>query len=500
MTSRLCSTLITTAVLISAMGCSSGGGSGSSGGGNPTPNPVPTISSISPTNANAGGADFTITVNGGSFVSTSTVNWNGNSRTTTEVSDAQLTASITAADIAAAGRAQVTVVNPSPGGGTSNSLNFTINGAGGSAVPGFIYVANSIGVGKTMGNISVFSVDPDTGSLTPVAGSPFQGGPQPAAVAVDPSSKFLYEASNIDNLTPAPVISAFTIDPSNGALTPVAGSPFTGGLMPVSLAVDSTGKFLYTADSGGDGNNNSISEFSIDASTGALTPISLAPCLETSNQGGTASAVAADPIAGFLFAAEVLGTVCSYSIDAEGMLQQVAGSPFSLGTNPVTEPRAIAVDPLGKFVYTANGLSNNISALSITPGVGTLTPVPGSPFTPGPSANPFALAMDPLGRFLYVDNIDVNIFGYRIDPSTGALSMLSGPPVIVPIALTPPVVDPSGKFLYFVSQNPSGQGMALSGFAIDAATGALTTIAGSPFPLPSGGGTPVVLTVTRKVE
>jgi hypothetical protein len=43
------------------------------------------------------------------------------------VSKTQVKAAITAADIANPGTAQVTVVNPSPGGGTSNALTFTIN-------------------------------------------------------------------------------------------------------------------------------------------------------------------------------------------------------------------------------------------------------------------------------------------------------------------------------------------------------------------------------------
>ena len=55
--------------------------------------------------------------------------WNGAARTTTFVNSTQLTAAIPASDIAVAGSAQVTVVNPAPGGGTSNALTFTINTA-----------------------------------------------------------------------------------------------------------------------------------------------------------------------------------------------------------------------------------------------------------------------------------------------------------------------------------------------------------------------------------
>jgi hypothetical protein len=90
-------------------------------------NRVPTTTSISPSSTIAGSAQFTLTVNGTNVVSTSTVNWNGSPLTTTFVSSTQLTAIVPAANVAAVGTASVTVVNPSPGGGTSNAQTFTIN-------------------------------------------------------------------------------------------------------------------------------------------------------------------------------------------------------------------------------------------------------------------------------------------------------------------------------------------------------------------------------------
>ena len=93
---------------------------------NPPNNPVPTTTGLSPASAVAGGSDFTLTVTGTNFITGSVVRWNGAARATTYVSPAQLTATIVAADIAAAGTAQVTVVNPAPGGGTSNPQTLTI--------------------------------------------------------------------------------------------------------------------------------------------------------------------------------------------------------------------------------------------------------------------------------------------------------------------------------------------------------------------------------------
>jgi hypothetical protein len=92
----------------------------------PSGNPVPTVTSLVPASATVGGAAFSLTVNGTNFINGSVVRWGGSDRTTTYVSGAQLTASITAADIATTGLVAVTVFNPAPDGGTSNSLDFTI--------------------------------------------------------------------------------------------------------------------------------------------------------------------------------------------------------------------------------------------------------------------------------------------------------------------------------------------------------------------------------------
>jgi hypothetical protein len=93
---------------------------------NTQPNPVPTLTSVSPTSRAQGSGAFTLTVNGTNFASTAVVRWNGANRATTFVSPTQLTANIPATDITTAGTAAVTVFNPAPGGGTSNSTNFTI--------------------------------------------------------------------------------------------------------------------------------------------------------------------------------------------------------------------------------------------------------------------------------------------------------------------------------------------------------------------------------------
>lgn len=88
--------------------------------------PVPILNSISPSSGSAGGSGFVLTASGSNFVSTSVVQWNGASRTTTYVNSGTLQASIGAADIATPTTARITVYTPPPGGGTSGGIDLTV--------------------------------------------------------------------------------------------------------------------------------------------------------------------------------------------------------------------------------------------------------------------------------------------------------------------------------------------------------------------------------------
>jgi VCBS repeat protein/HYDIN/CFA65/VesB family protein/IPT/TIG domain-containing protein len=90
-------------------------------------NPVPLINQpLRPSAVSPGSSGFTLTVTGANFVSGATVNWNGSPRTTAFVSWEKLTASITAADVAHAGTAVITVTNPGPSA-PSNFVYFPIH-------------------------------------------------------------------------------------------------------------------------------------------------------------------------------------------------------------------------------------------------------------------------------------------------------------------------------------------------------------------------------------
>ena len=84
-------------------------------------NPVPMIyQPLLPTTVRPGTPGVTLTVNGSGFTTGSVVYWNGTPRVTTYISRTQISAAITAADLAAPSTGWVSVVNPSPGGGQSN--------------------------------------------------------------------------------------------------------------------------------------------------------------------------------------------------------------------------------------------------------------------------------------------------------------------------------------------------------------------------------------------
>src|SRR5262249_31639026 len=102
-----------------------------------TPNgpvPTPTISSIVPQSIRAGKGATSITINGANFLSgqssRSVVQWNGQDRPTSFISNNQLVAFLTAADTALPATNLVRVVNPAGLGGTSATVPFVVVPAG----------------------------------------------------------------------------------------------------------------------------------------------------------------------------------------------------------------------------------------------------------------------------------------------------------------------------------------------------------------------------------
>jgi hypothetical protein len=107
----------------------------------PGENPLPTITQLSPafiTAQSLTGTSLTITLIGANFVPDSQVQWNGANRPTTYVSATELQVEVSAAELSVAGSTDVTVVNPAPGGGVSNTVAFKIGAVGDNPIPALI--------------------------------------------------------------------------------------------------------------------------------------------------------------------------------------------------------------------------------------------------------------------------------------------------------------------------------------------------------------------------
>jgi DNA-binding beta-propeller fold protein YncE len=79
---------------------------------------------------------------------------------------------------------------------------------------------------------------------------------------LDPAGKFAYVA-NFTGLGAGGSVSMYTIDATTGVLTPTG--TIATELSPTSIAVHPSGKFAYVTNSG----SNSVSMYSIDTATGS---------------------------------------------------------------------------------------------------------------------------------------------------------------------------------------------------------------------------------------
>ncbi len=446
--------------------------SGTSAAISVSPIPAATVTSMSPTAALAGDLGFTLTVNGSIFVPGSVVRWNGADRSTVFVNSSQITAQISAADIATVGTAAVTVFNPPPGGGSSNTLTFTITTCA-VLVPQaiavdptgkFAYVAGNGCSQAVVGYVSMYAINPTTGTLTSI-GQPVRSHDEGAQfLSVDPFGKFAYVANGGAGDTGGSV-SMYTINATTGALTLIGtvngrciNSPSC--IAPFGVAVDPSGKFAYVANEGGFAPTD-VSMFTINATTGALTDIGPIAA------GGRAISVAVDPTGKFAYVATQsvpasAGNVSMYTINA------TTGALSSIGTIAAgTDPGSVTVDPSAKFAYVTNYSSNDVSMYTINGTTGALTSIGTSAAGTGPTS----VAVDPSGKFAYVTNSGSNdVSMYTINGTTGALTSVGT--TAAGTSPTSVAVDPNGKFAYVTNSGSNSVSM----YSIDGATGALTLI------------------------
>lgn len=302
----------------------------------------------------------------------------------------------------------ITALNPVNAAVGSSPVSVVIQPAG-----DFAYISNFAG-----NNVTLLSVNRGNGQLSvpvntntippPTPPNIFNTGTGPISIAISPTSPFLFVA-NQGSVN----ISAFTIDPTNGNLGAIKGSPFVSGITPSSMAISPKGNLLYVA----------------DATVGAINVL---------------------------------------TIGSDGVLS----SP-SLVASGVITPAFILVEPKGKFLYAADAGHNLVWGFSIG-GNGSLTAINGSPFAAGVGTS--ALATDPQGALLFAANKGSNsVSAYVIDANTGALGPVSGSPFATP-GQGPGFVAASSNFVYVADQTTND----IAVYAIGN-NGTLTPVAGSPF-------------------
>ena len=121
--------------------------------------------------------------------------------------------------------------------------------------------------------VSMFTVDSCTGQFTATSPASVATGysyPQGRAeqMVADPLGRFAYVANLGSNASDLSTISMYTINASTGVLTPTTPATVPTGWFPQGIAIDPLGRFVYTVNT----DDSSVSMFTINQTTGVLTP------------------------------------------------------------------------------------------------------------------------------------------------------------------------------------------------------------------------------------
>jgi len=340
----------------------------------------------------------------------------------------------------------------------------------------FLYTNNDVLSANTISGFSVSA----SGALTSLAGSPFStggggtgGGAMGASRITVVGEKFLY-ASNGGTHS----VAAFSIDPNSGALTAVAGSPFSTGMGfgDISLAASADGQYLFA----GTAANTSVITFSI-GTDGSLTEVSSLNVLEP--PAGMKVSADGNYLAVSLPNWGIFGSVAMFGIGSDGSLTMINGAPFP-SPGPVGSLSDVDIDCGSSqvFVGTNTGAVATVDVFSIGTG-GMLSQIAGSPFSAGPATNSTVAILSPNDQFLFASDQGssaVTVFSV----SAGALSAVSGSPFTAGGGGTPAgmATDQGGTLLY-VAGSPS----LIHVFSIGT-NGRLTEVSGSPFSTGQTGG------------
>jgi 6-phosphogluconolactonase (cycloisomerase 2 family) len=330
---------------------------------------------------------------------------------------------------------------------------------------------------ETSNELWEYGVVSGTGNLT---NFPTQGvtGNQPNVVAVTPNNRFMYVGNATGNII------AYLVN-YDGTLSPV-GPPFAtaGGIR--GLAIDSTGQYLYAANSTG----NRIVMFRINQTSGALD---FANPVNTDLGAGSGPRGLVADAAGHLYAALAgAGTVAAFRVESNGAL--TALGQVAAGNTP--DRLALAN---GTYLYATNYYGQSISIFNVQ-GSGALA-LNATPTVATPDVRPYCVAVDNTGKYLIVTLNTIttanNVVVYQIT-NTGGLTLLSQNPSggNLPSGVA---TDPSNRYLYVAN---SGSG-TVTKFNLNS-NGALTDAAtfatgGTPQflvskPAPSAPGVPAAST------
>jgi 6-phosphogluconolactonase (cycloisomerase 2 family) len=145
-----------------------------------------------------------------------------------------------------------------------------------------------------------------------------------------------------------------------------------------------------------------MSQFAVDAATGALTPLN-PPTVPTGfpYPGG----ITVDPTSSYAYLSNINGkSISEYAIGADGTLSSLNPASVAAGTEPVF----LAFDPTGKYAYEANytvdfsNAAGTVSQYAVGTG-GQLMPL--APATVVAGTGPGWIAFDPFGKYAYVVNL-----------------------------------------------------------------------------------------------
>lgn len=266
--------------------------------------------------------------------------------------------------------------------------------------------------------VSAYSINPTTGALTALTFSPLAlGAGNWNTIAVHPTGSPLI----IGDGDATPVVKSYSI--TSTTATEAVGSPYPTGTLanPFSSVFSKTGNFYYA---GGEG-NPSFAGFSVATASGVLTALAGSPF----NSGSNAPAGYATDRNGRFFSVDFAGDLRAFTTMA-GVPSAVAGNPFASG---LTEPVDGVLHPNEQFYFVANRAfgTSSVGSFQIA-GAGsstTLTAVAGSPFASGGNATS-ALTINRMGSFLFASNLfSRNLTSYSVNSTNGVLTNIGVQPV-----------------------------------------------------------------------